>query len=192
MMPFFFSLLRRRFLFGAALCVFLSGLSLAVQAETIPYHNAELRIDENVAVFSADYEISFSNGQQEALARGIPLYFVLEWKATYPRWYWFDKVVAEDDAVFRVSFLPLLQKYRVSYGLLSHDVATREEAERLIGRISSRPLFSTDHLEEDERYSFSIRLRFDDEQMPSPFRLNTLGSQDWKMASEWLTLEFVR
>ncbi|MDR1529254.1 MAG: DUF4390 domain-containing protein [Burkholderiales bacterium] len=176
------------------LCVALGAVWLCLfsfaRAETIPYKNAELRIDENVAVFSADYDLVFSAGQQEALTRGIPLYFMLEWKVTYPRWYWFDKTIINDRVPFRVSFLPLLQKYRVSSGLLSQDVASQEDAERLIGRISSRPLFLVDDLEKDARYVFSVRLRFDEEQMPPPFRLNTLRSREWKLTSQWLTLSF--
>jgi hypothetical protein len=160
-------------------------------ANTIPCRNAELRIDGSTAVFSADYDLAFSSGQVDALMRGIPLYFVLEWKVTQPRWYWFDKTRVNDQTTFRISYQPLTEKYRLSSGLLVIDVMTLEEAEKVIGRISSRPLFSIDDLDLGTRYLFEIRLRFDHERLPSPFRLNTFGSQEWRTASDWLSLEFV-
>ncbi len=159
-------------------------------ANAIPCQNAELRINENTAVFSADYALVFSSGQIDALLRGIPLYFVLEWKVTQSRWYWFDKKLVDGETVFRISYQPLTQKYQLSSGLLSIDVTTLEEVEKLVGRVSSRPLFSISDLRPGERYTFEIRLRFDHERLPSPFRLNTLASQEWRLASEWLSLEF--
>ncbi|MCL2309008.1 MAG: DUF4390 domain-containing protein [Proteobacteria bacterium] len=166
------------------------GTTFAALAETIPLHSAELRVEESAVVFNADYELSLTPSLEEAVERGVPLYFVLEWKVTYPRWYWFDKTVLTGDAQYRLSYLPLTRQYRLSTGLLSQDVASIKEAERLIGKITSRPLFDRDALEEEQRYTFAVRLRLDTERMPKPFQITALGSRDWNLASSWFTLDF--
>ncbi|MDR2244070.1 MAG: DUF4390 domain-containing protein [Burkholderiales bacterium] len=166
------------------------SLAFAVFAETIPLRSAELRVEEDSVVFNADYGLSLTPSLEEAVERGVPLYFVFEWKVTYPRWYWFDKTVLTGSTQHRLSYLPLTRQYRLSTGLLSQDVASIEEAERLIGRINSRPLFDRNALEEGQRYTFAVRLRLDTERMPKPFQITALGSRDWNLASSWLTLDF--
>ncbi|MDR0771108.1 MAG: DUF4390 domain-containing protein [Burkholderiales bacterium] len=166
------------------------GVAATGLAETIPLRSAELRVEESAVVFSADYGLSFTPSLEEAAERGIPLHFVLEWKVTYPRWYWFDKTVLTGDTRYRLSYLPLTRQYRLSTGLLSQDVASIGEAERLIGRVTSRPLFDRDALEEGQRYTFAVRLRLDTERMPKPFQITALGSRDWNLASPWHTLDF--
>lgn len=159
-------------------------------AGTIPLRSAELRVEENAVVFNADYEISLTSSLEEAAERGVPLHFVLEWKVTRSRWYWFDKTVLTGDTQYRLSYLPLTRQYRLSIGLLSQDVASIDEAERLIGRITSRPLFDRDVLEEGQLYTFAVRLRLDTERMPKPFQVTALGSRDWNLTSSWYTLDF--
>ncbi|MDR2710562.1 MAG: DUF4390 domain-containing protein [Burkholderiales bacterium] len=166
------------------------GAASAALAETIPLHSAELRVEEKAVVFSADYGLNLTPLLEEAVERGVPLYFVLEWKVTHPRWYWFDKTVLTGNIQYRLSYLPLTRQYRLSTGLLSQDVASIAEAERLIGRVTSRPLFDRDKLEEDQRYTFAVRLRLDPEQMPKPFQITSMGSRDWNLASSWFTLDF--
>lgn len=166
------------------------GIAATGLAETIPLHSAELRVEDNAVVFSADYGLNLTPSLEEAAESGVPLYFVLEWKVSYSRWYWFDKTVRTGDIQYRLSYLPLTRQYRLSTGLLSQDVATVDEAERLIGRITSRPLFSRDGLDEDRRYTFAVRLRLDIERMPKPFQITSLGSRDWNLASSWFTLDF--
>jgi hypothetical protein len=178
--------------FGLRVAAALLAWSVAMTAlaETIPLRSAELRVEENTVVFNADYGLSLTPSLEEAVERGVPLYFILEWKVTYPRWYWFDKTALTGNIQYRLSYLPLTRQYRLSTGLLSQDVASIEEAERLIGRITSRPLFDRDALEEEQRYTFAVRLQLDTERMPKPFQVTALGSRDWNLASSWYTLDF--
>jgi hypothetical protein len=159
-------------------------------AVMIPLNDAQLRVEEETVVFSADYELSLTPVIGEAVERGVPLYFIFEWKVSYPRWYWFDRTVLMGNTSYRLSYLPLAQQYRLSTGLFSQDVASIKEAERLIGRIVSRSLFGRNELEEGQRYSFSARLRLDIERMPKPFQITVLGSRDWNLSSSWYTCDF--
>ena len=52
---------------------------------------------------NADFDLAFNATLEEALQKGIPLYFVLEFELTRSRWYWLDEKVAQTvDHVARV------------------------------------------------------------------------------------------
>ena len=38
-----------------------------------------------------EFDITFSPRLEEAVNRGVPLYFVVEFELARPRWYWFDE-----------------------------------------------------------------------------------------------------
>ncbi|MDR0588147.1 MAG: DUF4390 domain-containing protein [Burkholderiales bacterium] len=164
--------------------------SLPVLAETIPLKSSSLRIVDGIATLDAQYEVLLSEPLKEALDRGVPLYFALEWRATKPRWYWFDAVIFEKEELLDVKFSPLTLHYRVSSGWLTENVPTLAEAQRLIGNIASRPLFSVADLDPKGRYQLSFRLSLVKSKMPKSLRFPTLSSKELTLSSDWTTLDF--
>lgn len=150
----------------------------------MPLSNAEVRVEEDLLLLNADFGLSFNATLEEALQRGIPLYFLLEVDIVRPRWYWFDDKVAQHSTQYRVSYLPLTRQYRVASGLLSQTFDTLAEVERLIGRVSSRAIGRASELERGVRYDVVVRLRLDNNQLPKPFQVNALASRDWQLASD--------
>lgn len=159
--------------------------ALPAMADTIPVRAAELRIDEGEVLLNADFEFALNPTLEEALEKGIPLYFTLDFELTRGRWYWLDEKVAKTELVYRVSYNALTRQYRVASGLLTQTFNTLEEVERFIGRITSRPVASADALSKGSRYDAAVRLRLDVNQLPKPFQVNALASKEWTLASEW-------
>jgi hypothetical protein len=172
----------------AAVC-WLAGVGPA-RADTIPVKSAELRIDEGEVLLNAEFEFSFNPTLEEALEKGIPLYFVLEFELTRGRWYWLDEKVAQTALVYRVSYNALTRQYRVASGLLSQTFNSLDEVERFIGRVTSRPVASADALAKGARYDAAVRLRLDVNQLPKPFQVNALASHEWTLASDWQRWSF--
>ena len=48
------------------------------RADTIPVRSAELRIDEGEVLLNAEFDLTFNTTLEEALQRGIPLYFTMD------------------------------------------------------------------------------------------------------------------
>jgi len=132
---------------------------------------------------------------QDALLKGVPLYFVWEATVLRERWYWTDRRVAVQRRVLRLAYQPLTRLWRVSlstdngggtggaglqYALhQNHD--TLEEALAAIGRVSRWRLADAAQLEAgaDHRVAFDFRL--DLTLLPRPFQIG-LGSQaEWSM-----------
>jgi len=183
--------LRRRAL---ALC---AALGLAVllpaadaRADTIPVKSAELRVEEGEVLLNADFDLSLNPTLEEALNRGIPLYFVLEVEVARPRWYWLDEKLLSTSTTWRVSYAPLSRQYRVSSGLIAQSLDSLDEVERLISRVTSRPIARVSDFQRGVRYDAAARLRLDVNQLPKPFQVDALASREWQLASDWYRFPF--
>jgi len=161
------------------------------RADTIAVRSAEVRIEEGEVLLNADFDLSLNSTLEEALEKGIPLYFVLEFELTRSRWYWLDDKVAQTSITSRVSYNALTRQYRVGSGLLAVAFNSLEEVERYIGRVTSRPVAQASALSKGMRYDAAIRLRLDVNQLPKPFQVNALASREWTLSSEWYRWSFV-
>jgi len=162
----------------------------AARADTIPVKAAELRVEEGEVLLNADFEFSLNPTLEEALNRGIPLYFVLEVEISRPRWYWLDEKVLATSTTWRVSYAPLSRQYRVSSGLMALSLDSLEEVERLISRVTSRPVARASDFQRGARYEAAVRLRLDVAQLPKPFQVDALASREWQLASDWQRFAF--
>jgi Domain of unknown function (DUF4390) len=159
-------------------------LPVAASADSVPLTNAEVRVEDEQVVLNVDFALSLNSTLEEALQRGIPLYFLLEVDIQRPRWYWFDEKVLQHSTQYRVSYQPLTRQYRVASGLLSQTFDSLQEVERLIGRVTARAIANASDLEKGSRYDVVVRLRLDQNQLPKPFQVNALASREWQLASE--------
>ena len=181
-------LARRRFLAAFAAVAVLRAT--AALADYVPINNAEVRVDEDQVLLNADFDLTLNATLEEALQKGIPLYFLLEVDIVRPRWYWFDDKVVQHATQYRVAWLPLTRQYRVSSGLLSLTYDSLQEVERLIGRVNARVIARASELERGSRYDAVVRLRLDPNQLPKPFQVNALASRDWQLASDSRRIPF--
>lgn len=158
---------------------------LAARADTIAVKSAELRAEEDAYVLNAEFDFTINPTLEEALQRGVPLYFVLEFELVRPRRWWVDEKVVATTTQYRLSFNPLTRQYRLSSGLLGQTLDTLEEAERLLSRVTSRPVARIDQLQPGVSYEAGVRLRLDGNQLPKPFQVNALASREWSLGSDW-------
>jgi hypothetical protein len=107
----------------------------------------------------------------DALHKGVALYFVAEAVLTRERWYWRDATVARMQRQWRLSYQPLSRKYRLSTGGLHQGYDTLGEALALVGRASGWPLELREELQPDSRYALRFSLRLDTAQLPAPLQI---------------------
>ena len=171
-----------------ALCAlaFVAALgSATARADAIVVRSAELRAGEDSWDLNAEFELAINATLDEALQKGIPLYFLLEFEVLRPRWYWLDEKVLAQTTQYRISYNALTRNYRVSSGLLAQTLNSGDEVERLLSRVTSRPMARRDELAKGVRYEAAVRLRLDVNQLPKPFQVNALASREWTLASDW-------
>ena len=171
-----------------ALALFFSPASPA--ADTIAVKSAELRADEEGYVVSAEFDLAFNPTLEEAIHKGVPLYFVFEFELSRPRWYWVDEKVLSFSTQYRVSYNAITRQYRVAIGLLGQTFDGLDEVERFLSRVNSRQVATLDQLAKGVRYEAAVRLRLDINALPKPFQVSALASRDWSMQSEWYRWSF--
>ena len=163
---------------------------LATHADTIAVQSAEVRVEEDGYFLNAEFELTINSTLEEALQKGVALYFVLEFQVTRPRWYWFDDSVLTYSTQYRISYTPLTRQYRVASGLLGQNFDSIEDVQRLLSRVTSRQIARRDQLPRGLRLEAAVRLRLDVNQLPKPFQVNALASRDWTLQSEWYRWSF--
>jgi len=153
-------------------------------AEGISVNKAEARLGENGYQLSASYDINLTFAAQQALTRGIPLYFVGEFSLTRSRWYWLDEEIFQGEQTVKLSYNVLTRQYRISRGALFQNFASFEDALNILARQSSATI-PAELMKKDGDYTAAARLRLDIAQLPLPLQVNALTGKDWALNSDW-------
>jgi uncharacterized protein DUF4390 len=174
----------------AALAALLWAAALTARAQEIEVHNVQLVAAEEGIVLNADFAFDFAPRLAEMVANGVPLYFVVEFELTRPRWWWFDEKAAAKRIQLRLSYHALSRQYRLSTGLLQQQFATLEEALHVLRRIRSWQVVDRPAVLADATYEAALRMRLDTTLLPKPFQLSALTSRELNLESPWRRFAF--
>lgn len=163
-----------------AICLFMA----LAQAEGISVNKAEIRRDEEGYRLYANYDAHLTLVVQEALSRGVPLYFVSEFSLTRSRWYWMDEEVFRGEQVSKLSYNMLTRQYRISRGALFQNFASFDDALNMLSRQTSVSI-PVDLLKKNSTYTAAVRMRLDTTQLPKLLQVNALTGRDWTLNSDW-------
>ncbi|MFT3848599.1 MAG: DUF4390 domain-containing protein [Propionivibrio sp.] len=179
----------RSFLYG--LCGLLWLLAgQAALAAGISLRNPQLVIDDGNYVASADFNINFNGRLEEAVNKGVVLYFSAEFELTRSRWYWFDEQILRRSKTFQLYYHALTRQYRVLTGGLHQSFPTLEEALRVMSRLRNWVVIEKGELRVGQTGMAGLRLRLDLTQMPKTFQVSALSNKDWNLESDWVRWPF--
>jgi hypothetical protein len=163
----------------------LALVPLGAAADEIEIRDTRLIATEDGIVLSADFEFDLTSRLEDALAKGVPLYFVVEFEIHRPRWYWLDERIGAASRSTRLSFHALTRTYRLNTGALHQSFATLDEALRTLSRVRGWPVLAKGVLKPDNTYAAYCRMRLDTTQLPKPFQVSALANREWTLASPW-------
>ena len=133
---------------------------------------------------------------EDALLKGIAIYFVVEADVYRDRWYWTDLRVASAARTLRLAYQPLTGRWRVnivsglitsSSGLratLSQNYETLPEALSAIQRVSHWKIVDTSEVDPGEQYMLNLNFWLDLSQLPRPFQIGVAGQRDWTISAQ--------
>lgn len=159
--------------------------ALAAQPHGIEVSRATVLTADDNYLLEADIDVVLSAPLEDALHKGIPLYFLLEFELVRSRWYWFNDKAVVLQRQFRLSYNALTRQYRVGVGAFYQNFPTLKEALQFMSKVRRREDLEPGTLNKGAVYSAALRLRLDTSQLPRPFNLNTLGSREWNLGSDW-------
>jgi hypothetical protein len=129
---------------------------------------------------------ALSHAVEEAMQRGVPIYFVAQATVYRPRWYWRDERISRATRTWRLSYQPLTSSWRVSLGALSQTVASAQEALTVASRASHWRIAEPGEIDPGEHYYVEFSYRLDNTQLPRPMQLDLAAQADWRLSVERL------
>ena len=182
-----------------ALLVLLGALALAPAcppvAAQVPGEVVQMQLERTGEglLLSAGLRFELPELVEDALRKGIPMYFVTEAEVLRERWYWSDKTVAQAQRYLRLSFQPLTRRWRLNVsstpftnaGLgmaLGQSFEDYAEALAALQRLSRWKVAEATDVDDDARYVVQLRFRLDLSQLPRPFQIGAVGPRSgWNL-----------
>lgn len=131
---------------------------------------------------------------EEALLKGVPLYFAWQADVYRNRWYWSDKRVASSLRTLRLVYQPLTRRWRLSLsnntggqtgaGLqyaLHQNFDSLAEALAGVGRVARWKIADAARLKDDEKHRVEWRFLLDLSLLPRPFQIGMANQPEWDM-----------
>ena len=183
-----------RWLLGACFCVLLAWVPGLASATEI----TQLRVErgEDGVHLSALVRFDLPPVVEDALLKGIPMFFVVEADIYRDRWYWTDPRVASTARTIRLAYQPLTRRWRVniasglitsSSGLratLNQNYETLSEALSAIQRVARWKIAEAGDVDPDASYKLDLSFRLDLSQLPRPFQIGVAGQRDWNISAQ--------
>lgn len=174
-----------------ALCCAAFAPPLAHAAEDIAITSAGIESSEDGYRLASSFSFDLPHGLEDAIMRGIPLYFTTEVELTRPRWYWFDEKAVSATRTVRISYDLLTRQYHASIsGYLQQNFTTLDDAMSLVRRPGRWIIAEKGSLKSGEVYRVSVRMGLDVRQLPKPFQVHAINSSDWRLSSNWKQFSF--
>ncbi len=159
-------------------------------AADISVRNPNLSAGDDGYTLAADFNINLKARLDEAIARGITLYFVVDFELSRSRWYWLDEQVISRSQTYQLSYHALTRQYRLSSGALHQSFASLDDAQRILSRLRNWQVLDKGSIKVDQTYLAAVRMRLDLSQMPKTFQVNALANRDWNLSSDWARWNF--
>ena len=152
----------------AALLALLPGLARAdgIELAQLSTRRADDGLDLS---FTTRFELG--RAAEDALHKGVPLYFVVEAVVLRNRWYWRDSRAAHAERTWRLSWQSLTRQYRVSNGGLHQSFATLDEALTVMRGQSAWRIAETKDIEDGGSYYLEFSYKLDVSQLPRPMQI---------------------
>lgn len=157
-------------------------------AAEIEVANPQLVAGDDGYVVSADFRFELNPRLEEAVTRGVVLYFVVDFDMTRARWYWLDEKLVSRSQTYSLSYHALTRQYRLAIGSgLHQSFVTLSDALAVLSRLRNWQVMdkSDKTLRPGDAVQAALRLRLDIAQLPRPFQISALGNRDWSLSSDW-------
>lgn len=180
------------------LCVYLLlacgglGYNLAWADTTVELQGLKLERQETALYLSANWKFDLPSALEEALLKGITLYFVTEADITQERWYVYNQRIAHAERHVRLFYQPLTRRWRVNTSSQPFNVSglgmslgqsydSAEEAMAAVRRIVQWRIGQSSDHNPDAKQMLSINFKLDLKQLPRPLQIGAAGQSDWNI-----------
>lgn len=174
------------------------GLAQAAPALAAPAQLSQLRTERSEDGLFVTATVSFELPAvvEDALLKGIPLFFLIEAEVYRDRWYWTDARVSRATRTVRLAFQPLTRRWRVNIGAgpgagntglratFNQNYDTLDEALSAVQRVARWKVAEAGDLKGGGDHRLTFNFSLDLSQLPRPFQIGMVGQRDWTIVIE--------
>lgn len=139
---------------------------------------------------AAEFDIELGYKLREAVDRGLPLQFAVDFQLMRSRWYWVDEEVINTTYPINLSYNALTRTYRVVTPSNTFNTPTLEDAMMHMVRVRNWAVIPPDAIDIGQPYTAQVRFRLLLTELPKPFQISALVNSEWDLSSEWLAFDF--
>jgi Domain of unknown function (DUF4390) len=165
----------------------LTSFSFAATS-SIDIKNADLIPYDDFYSLDAEIEITLDESLIEAVNKGVPLNFLVEFQVVSPRKYWFDDEIETKSINAMLSYYALTKQYLVTRGKHQKSFETLAEAVEELGLMHGWRVLNKSMVEKNEAYNAALLMRLDQTKLPKAIQVEAIGSEKWSLSStkfEW-------
>lgn len=177
--------------FTLCILMILSLFSASASAEGVKLKSADLERADSDWLLNATFQIELTPGLEDAVQKGVVLYFQTEFELTRSRWYWFDEKPVLAQRLTRLSYQPMTQQYRIASEGFTFSAKTMFEALQAVGSIGGWKVIDSNQVDLSKSYTAALRMTLDLSKLPKPFQVNALNNRDWNVTSDWVRFAFI-
>ncbi len=166
--------------------------SIVAADNSLIIKTAEINSQFEAYFLNADFDLSFNDDLDEAIRKGIPINFVIEFELKKPRKYWFDEEVAKKTKEILLSYHALSKQFILAESenrLIAFDNLTQAKNE--LKRIKNWRIFDKSQIDDTEKYSAYLVVKLDQTKLPKQLQADITSNQEWQLASKQFQWTFV-
>jgi hypothetical protein len=157
---------------------------LAFAGGAIQINTAELRPTDDFYSLATDVDMRLDKDIEEAVNKGVPLNFIVEFQIVIPREYWFDDEVVTAAQNITLRYHALTRQYLVNRSKYQQGFETLSEALNDLATFNEWKVVEKSLLEKDEPYQAALLIRLDQSKLPKAIQVDAIGSEKWNLSSE--------
>ncbi len=154
----------------------------------------QLRVErrDNELQVHAHLKLELGPAVEEALAKGVAVYFVAEAELMRDRWYWYDRKLAQVSRHYRLAYQPLTRLWRLQVASepnfasgvssIAQTFDSLQSALDVVRRQSGWKLADVADLDPEARQYLVYRFRLDMSQLPRPLQIGASSQTDWNLS----------
>ncbi len=159
-------------------------VQLAFAGGAIQINTAELRPADDFYSLATDVDVRLDKDIEEAVNKGVPLNFIVEFQIVIPFEYWFDDEVVTATQNITLRYHALTRQYLVNRNKYQQGFETLSEALNDLATFNEWKVVEKSLLEKDEPYQAALLIRLDQSKLPKAIQVDAIGSEKWNLSSE--------
>ena len=177
--------------FSFWMILFFSSSTIASDNSLI-IKTAEINSQFEAYFLNADFDLSFNDDLDEAIKKGIPINFIIEFELKKPRKYWFDEEVTKKTKEILLTYHALSKQFTLTESenrLIAFDNLTQAKNE--LKKIKNWRIFDKSQIDDTEKYSAYLLVKLDQTKLPKQLQADITSNQEWQLASKQFQWTFV-